>query len=180
MSDLFAAAVRKARRRMLGVGAAALLLSACGSTHTTNIQSAATGTKIEAKQVVALVYAQAPDSEIDKLLYSGGDLTRAIKRVRDRYPQLKPWLDQGAIGNTASGFVTLRDTARRAQLRDLLSKENRDRTFLYREASDAVGHGDEDLETWLPYASFSFGTEWIKQGQAGWWWLNEKRQWVQK
>ena len=167
------------RRRLLGASAAALLLVACNSveTHTVNIQIAATGTKIEAKQVVALVYAQAPDAEIDKLLYSGGDLTRAIKRLRNRYPQLKPWLDQGAIGNTASGFVALRDTARREQLHDLLRDENRDRAFLHNQASAVVGHGGDDLNSWLPYASSSFGKEWTEQGQPGWWWLDEERQW---
>ncbi|MCK9380574.1 MAG: YdbL family protein [Sulfuritalea sp.] len=177
MSNQFSIAARKTRRRLLGVCAAALLLSACGST---SIHSGAGGTKIEAQQVVALVYAQAPDSEIEKLLYSGGDLTRAIRRLRDRYPQLKPWLDQGVIGNTANGLVTLRDAALRdAALRDLVSKENRDRTLLYRETSNAVGQDDEH-PNWLAYVSFSFGSEWIGQGPAGWWWMNEKREWLQK
>ena len=176
MSNPSAAVVRNALRYLLGLGAAALLLSACGNTQ---VQSAATGTKIEAKQVVALVYAQAPDAEINKLLYSGGDLTRAIKRMRDRYPQLKPWLDQGVIGNTAGGFIALHDTARRDQVRDLMSKENRDRSLLYRETSEAVGYDDEHPD-WLPYVYFSFGTEWVGQGPAGWWWLNERRQWLQK
>lgn len=176
MSNRSTAAVRITRRCLLGLGATALLLSACSSTQ---VQSAATGTKIEAKQVVALVYSQAPDAEIDKLLYSGGDLTRAIKRMRDRYPLLKPWLDQGIIGNTASGFIALRDPAQRNQVRDLMSKENRDRSLLYRETSEAVGYDDEHPD-WLPYVYFSFGTEWIGQGPAGWWWLNERRQWLQK
>jgi hypothetical protein len=166
--------------KFLVSAAAALLLSACSSTHTVSVQTGAAGTLIEAKQVAALVYAQAPDSEIDKLLYSGGDLTRAIKRLRDRYPQLKPWLDQGVIGNTSSGFVALREPARREQVRELLRAENRDRALLHNRASEAVGHGGESLDIWLPYASHSFGREWITQGQAGWWWLNEQRQWVQK
>lgn len=177
MPQVLATAATRTRRHLLGLTAAALLLAACSGTQ---VQSGATGTKIEAKQVVALVYAQAPDAEIDKLLYSGGDLTRAIKRLRDRFPQLKPWLEDGAIGNTASGFVALRDPARREQLRELIRIENRDRTFLYREASDVVGHGDQDLESWLPYASFTFGSEWIGQGPSGWWWQNEHGQWRQK
>ena len=176
MSNPSAAAVTNVGRYLLGLGAAALVLSACGNTQ---VQSAATGTKIEAKQVVALVYAQAPDAEINKLPYSGGDLTRAIKRMRDRYPQLKPWLDQGFIGNTASGFIALRDTARRDQVRELMSIENRDRSLLYRETSEAVGYDDEHPD-WLPYVYFSFGTEWIGQGPAGWGWMNERRQWLKK
>ena len=161
-----------ATANILGVGAIALLLAACNSV---GFQTAATGTQIEAKQVVALVYSQAPDSQIDKLPYSGGDLTRAIKRLRDRYPQLKPWLDQGTVGNTASGFVALRDTTRREQLRDLLLSENRDRAFLHDRASAAVGHWEES--SWLPYESYSFGKEWIAQGQPGWWWRDEKGPW---
>lgn len=167
------------RRRALALAAAALALAGCDGveTHTLNIQTAATGTQIEAKQVVALVYAQAPDAEIDKLLYSGGDLTRAVERLRDRYPQLKPWLDEGTIGNTASGFVALRDASKREQLRELLWDENRDRAFLHTRASVAVGHGNDDLNSWLPYASYSFGAEWIAQGQRGWWWLDEQGRW---
>lgn len=170
------------RRQLLGAWAIALLLAACNSVepHTLHVQTAAKGTLIEARQVVALVYAQAPDAEIDKLLYSGGDLSRAIKRLRDHYPQLKPWLDQGAIGNTSSGFVALRDPARREQLQDLLWEENRDRAFLHNQAAAVVGHGGDNLNSWLPYASSSFGKEWIKQGPAGWWWLNDQGQWRQK
>ena len=176
MPDRFVAAVRNSRRRLLGLGVVTLLLSACGST---GLYIASSGTTTEAKQVVALIYAQAPDAKIQKLPYSGGDLTRAIKRLRDRYPQLKPWLDEGVIGNTASGFIALHDPARRDQVRDLMSIENRDRSLLYRETSEAVGYDDEHPD-WLPYVYFSFGTEWIGQGPAGWWWMNERRQWLQK
>lgn len=168
-----------ARRRLLGL-AAGLLLAACSETHTLHVQTAAGGTLVEAKQVVALVYAQAPDPDIDKLLYNGGDLTRAIKRLRDRFPQLQPWLDQGVIGNTAGGFVALREPARRDELRGLLRDENRDRAFLHNQASLAVGHGGDDLNSWLPYASYAFGAEWIGQGRPGWWWLDEQGQWRQK
>ena len=159
-------------RRLPGMAAIVLLLAACNSVE---IHTAATGTKIEARQVVAFVYAQAPDSEIDRLLLSGGDLTRAIKGLRDRYPTLKPWLDQGVIGNTAGGFVALRDTTRREQLHDLLCDENRNRAFLYDRASAAVGHCDNNI--WLSYASYTFGREWIAQGQPGWWWQDEKGRW---
>jgi hypothetical protein len=181
MSGVSEGGVNATRRRLLGAGAAMLLLAACNSVdgNRFTIHTAATGTLIEAQQVVHLVYGQAPDADIDKLLYSGGDLTRAIKRLRDRSGQLKPWFDQGIIGNTASGFVALRDASKRAQLHDLLWDENRDRAFLYNQASSAVGHGGDDLASWLPYASYSFGKEWIEQGQRGWWSLDEQGQWGQ-
>lgn len=170
-----------ARRRALGI-AAALLASACGNieTHTIRVQSGAEGTRIEAKELVAFVYAQASDAELDKILYSYGNLWLAAKRLRERYPQLKPWLDQGVIGNTVGGFVALRDETRRERLHDLLWQENLDRTLLHTGTSVAVGHGGGDLNTWLPYASATFGAEWIGQGQAGWWWLDDEGQWHRK
>ena len=170
------------RRLFLGLCGGALLLGACSNleTHTLNIQTAAAGTQVEAQQVVALVYAQAPEREIGRLLYAGGDLSRAIKRVRDRYPQLKLLFDAGAIGNTAGGFVALRETTRRDELRQLLWDENRDRAFLYNQASAAVGHGGDDLNAWLPYASHAFGQEWIGQGAKGWWVLDEQGNWSRR
>lgn len=165
------------------VGLFSLLgLAACQSTdtHTFSIHTAATATTIEAKQVVALVYRQGSDAEIDKLLYSGGDLYRAIQRLRQRHGLLKPWLEQGAIGNTPSGFVVPRTEAPSDELRQLLRAENRDRALLYTQASAAVGHGGDDLNSWLPYASYSFGKEWIDQSPAGWWVLEEQGGWRKK
>ena len=169
------------RRQFLLVCGGSLVLGACSNleTHTLNIQTAAAGTLVEAKQVVALVYAQGADRDIEKLLYSGGDLTQAIKHLRDHYPKLKPLLEEGVIGNTASGFVALRDPSRRNELRDLLWNENRNRAFLHNQASRAVGHGGDDLNIWLPYASYSFGKEWIAQGQPNWWWMDDAKHWKQ-
>jgi len=155
------------------------VLPGCDNTrvHNINVQTAASGTRIEARQVVALVYQQAPDGEIDKLLYSGGDTTTAIRQVRDHHSRIRSWLDQGVIGNTATGFVALRETARAAELHDLLWDENRYRAFLYNRAAKEVGHGGDTLASWLPYASYSFGQEWISQGSADWWVLDESGTW---
>jgi hypothetical protein len=170
-----------ARRCAIVVGTA-LLASACGNleTHTLRVQTAAEGTQIEAKELVAFVYAQASDAELDKILYSYGDLWLAAKRLRERYPQLKPWLDQGTIGNTVGGFMAVRDETQRERLRDLLWQENLDRSLLHTGTSVAVGHGSDDLKNWLPYASAAFGSEWIAQGQPGWWWLDDDGQWHRK
>lgn len=181
MKDNSSRSVMAACRHLLLLCLTLLLATGCSETHVFHIQTGADGTKIEAKQVVSAVYSQAPDTEIDQLLYSGGDLVRAVKRIRDRYPLLKPWLDQGIIGNTASGFVALRDQQSAPELRDLLRAENSDRAFLHTQVSVAVGHGTGyDLSTWLPYASYSFGSEWIAQGQSGWWHLGEEKDWKQK
>ena len=163
---------RISRGSVVTLCALTMLLAACNGV---GIYTAASGTQVEARQVVALVYAQGSDSEIAKLAYSGGDLSRAIKRIRDRYSELKPLLDGGVIGNTADGFVKLLDPTGSGQLHELLCAENRDRSLLYNQAAAAVGHGNESC--WLPYASDTFGQEWIGQGQPGWWWLDEKGRW---
>ncbi len=168
-------------KKLIAIAALALL-AACSSTgeHRFDIQTAATGTAVEAKQVVALVYAGGSDAEIGKLLYSGGDLTRAVQRLRERQPRLRASLDEGAIGNTAGGFVALRDEKRREELRSLLWDENRDRALLYEQVAIAVGYGGLNYVLWRPYTSFSFGKEWIGQGPAGWWSLDEQGQWSRR
>ncbi len=177
--DFVLAFPKSGRCRLAAALTLALVLPACDSTriHNVNVQTAASGTLTEAKQVVALVYAQAPDTEIDKLLYSGGDTTTAIRQVRDHHRPLLPWLDQGAIGQTASGFVALRDTSRAEELRVLLRDANRYRAFLYNRAAKEVGHGGDTLQSWLPYASYSFGKEWIAQGSPDWWVLGDDGVW---
>ena len=76
MPELSETAAKIKRRHLLGMIAGTLLFTACSNTENFSIHIAATGTKIEARQVVALVYAQSPDTEINQLLYSGGDLNR--------------------------------------------------------------------------------------------------------
>lgn len=165
------------RRRFLAL--AVVVLAAC-KTVDINVHTAASGTQIEARQVVGLVYGQAPVAEIDKLPYSGGDLSAAVKRIHGRYPTLKPWLDQGVVGNAPSGFIVLRDDSRRDELRELIRQENFDRALLYTQATVAVGHGTDNLNAWLPYASYSFGEQWIGQAPKGWWALDENTGWYRK
>lgn len=175
-----AAPINPARRRL---SLAFLLgLAGCAGTevHNVNIQTAAAGTKLEARQVVALVYSQGPDSEVERLLYHGGDTSDAVMQLRDHYLLLRPWLNRGSVGNTASGFVALRDPTLKDVLRELLWDENRYRAFLYDRSSKEVGHGGDTLTTWLPYARSEYGKEWIGQGTTGWWYLDEQGNWRQK
>jgi len=77
-------------------------------------------------------------------------------------------------------FVALRDEKRREELRSLLWDENRDRALLYEQVAIAVGYGGLNYVLWRPYTSFSFGKEWIGQGPAGWWSLDEQGQWSRR
>lgn len=182
MSKKNAATTLTGRRNILGTTLAVLLLAACESiaVHHVGIYTAASGTKLEARQVVSLIYQQAPLDEFGQLAYSGGDLSRAIKRSYLRFPELKPHFEQGVIGNTASGFVAVRDSAQPDTLKQLLRDENTDRAYIYTQTSVAVGHGNDTLSLWEKYASFAFGKEWITQAPAGWWAQDEKGNWTSR
>ncbi|MCE1242763.1 DUF1318 domain-containing protein [Oryzomicrobium sp.] len=169
-----------ARRRVLAgcaVCTGLAMLSACTSV---GLYTGAAGTQEDAREVVRLVYGQGSPAEIQVLPYEGGDLSKAVQRLRDRYPRLQPWYAQGVIGNTSGGFVAVRDVRRRSEVSELVRAENRDRALLYVRGSVEVGHGTDDLESWLPYERESFGTEWIEQSPAGWWFLGKDRQWHEK
>jgi hypothetical protein len=169
-------------RSLLAAGLAALLLSACENApvHNVGIYTAASGTKVEAQQVVSLIYKQESLDGISQLAYSGGDLSRAIKRSYNRFPELRPHFEQGTIGNTASGFVALRDSAQKDVLKQLLRAENTDRAYIYTQTSVAVGQGNDMISTWEKYASFAFGQEWIAQAPAGWWAQDQKGNWTSR
>ena len=182
MSEKNAATTLNRRRSVLGVSLAALLLTACENVavHNVGVYTAASGTKLEAKQVVSLIYKQESLDGLAELAYSGGDLSRSIKRSYKRYPELKPYFEQGAIGNTASGFVAVRDNAQKDALKQLLRDENNDRAYIYTQTSVAVGHGSDTLSTWEKYASFAFGKEWIEQAPSGWWSQDAKGNWTSR
>ena len=169
-------------RIFLGAGLAALLLTACENVqvHNVGVYTAASGTKVEAQQVVSLIYKQESITGISQLAYSGGDLSRAIKRSYNRFPELKPYFEQGTIGNTASGFVAVRDSTQKDVLKQLLRDENTDRAYIYTQTSVAVGQGNDMISTWERYASFAFGKEWIEQAPAGWWAQDQKGNWTSR
>lgn len=169
-------------KMLIATLAALALMAGCSNleTHALNVQTAASGTTQEAKQVVALVYGQKPDADVERLLYHGGDTSVAVIQLRDHFMRLRPWLDRGTIGNTASGFVALRDPAMKDTLRQLLWDENRYRAFLYDRTSKEVGYGGDTLAVWLPYARAEYGKEWIGQGAAGWWYMDDRGGWRQK
>ncbi|MEY2632707.1 MAG: hypothetical protein RIR00_1361 [Pseudomonadota bacterium] len=165
------------RRRWMALALGLPVLAAC---ETLNVQTAARGTELEAAQVVALIYDQLDPSGIDEFRYAGGDLSRAVLRMHQRFPQLRPWLDRGGLAISESGFLVRRGTEmQNPALVELVRSENFDRALLYTQASIAVGHGTDNLNSWLPYASWTFGREWIRQGRPGWWVLDEQGGWRQ-
>jgi len=161
---------------------ALLALVMAGCEHL-NLNTGASGTKVEAKAVVRVIYDQQSDAAVGSLPYRGVDIPRAVKRIRDRFSQIKPFLERGAIGIGSDGLLRMRDAAglaqeERAALERLIRAENSDRLLVYRGLADQTGHGDES--DWIAYIGETFAAEWIGQAPAGWWYQDDRRRWAQK
>ncbi len=155
----------------------ALVLAGCE-----HLQTGQSGAKVQAEAVVRVVYDQLPDAAVDSLPFASVDIPRAVKRIRDRFSQIKPFLERGVIGIGSDGLVRVRDAAGLAQeehtaLERLIRAENGDRSLLYRALSDQTGHRDES--DWISYVGVTFAAEWIGQAPAGWWYQDQQRRWAQ-
>lgn len=66
-----------------------MVLSGMAGCVSVRLYAGAAGALEEAREVVHVVYGQEEDAAIDRLPYEGGNLTRAVRRLRDRSPRLK-------------------------------------------------------------------------------------------
>jgi uncharacterized protein len=107
---------------------------------------------------------------------------RAIKdSMRNRFPQLKPFYDRGAIGESNKGFLEARDTAslhlqERSLVNKLIDQENRDRAALYSEIASANKFGAE----LVPQVKQIFANSWREKSQTGWWVQDDNGTWKTK
>lgn len=104
---------------------------------------------------------------------------RALKAsMQNRFPQLKPFYDRGAVGENNNGFVEVRGAGalnlqEQAKVNQLVDQENKDRTALYREIMTANKFGPESL----PQIQKIFANSWRGNSQPGWWVQNDAGQW---
>ena len=101
--------------------------------------------------------------------------------IKNRFPQLKPFYDKGAIGENNRGLVEARDTAglnlqERSQVTRLIGEENRDRAALYREIATANKLGSETV----PQIEKVFANSWRGKSQSGWWVQGDSGAWQKK
>ena len=107
---------------------------------------------------------------------------RALKdSLKNRYAQLKPFFDKGALGENNNGLVETRDTGslslqERGQAGTLVQQENNDRQGLYKEIATANKLGPESV----PQIQKTFANSWRDQSQAGWWVQNDAGAWEKK
>jgi len=161
-------------KRGRGAWLLALALAACQATPTRLLTYSAQGVEIQAERLVAPFFGRGADP----LPYGGPDIDRPLARMHERFAQLKPQLDSGALGLTDEGEVAIREAAAATpELERLVCRENNDRTILYREMSTAVGYSEG---IYVAQVEASFAGEWQKQAPAGWWLRDDRGQWWQK
>ncbi len=111
--------------------------------------------------------------------------TPAIRALRasmaNRFPQLQPLYSKGAIGETNTGLVTVRDTAtlslrEKADLNRLVDAENADRQALY---SEIIRANNLDASK-LGEVQRLFANSWREKSSPGWWIQQDTGQWVRK
>jgi uncharacterized protein len=100
--------------------------------------------------------------------------------MRARFPQIKPFLQSGAVGLARDGTMVVRDLnavplAERQRVTSLVAAENADRAVLYREIARANGN-----PAWEADIRATFGQRWIARAPAGWWVQNAAGIWQQK
>lgn len=110
--------------------------------------------------------------------------TPAIQRLRQsmrqRFPQLAPYFENGAIGLGNDALVKERDLssvplAQRNQLKKLVADENQDRNALYQEIARANGHPE-----WVNDIRDTFARVWVEEAPAGYFYQNAVGAWLQK
>jgi uncharacterized protein YdbL (DUF1318 family) len=125
--------------------------------------------------LIGTAYAQ---QELD---ISNATIRQIKERMKARYAQLVPFLKQGVIGESAKGFMIIRDTSSidlkaRAEVNRQVSAENSDRTALYSAVSKALNVSGSELAR----VQEIFAKEWQKTAPAGTWIESESGKWEQR
>lgn len=99
--------------------------------------------------------------------------------LAQRFPQLKPYYDSGAIGLTDAGLIDIRDRGLiplkdRNTVVQLVSAQNNDWNALYAEIAKL-----NDRPDWQDNIRRTFAERWIAKADKGWWY-REDGTWKQK
>jgi uncharacterized protein YdbL (DUF1318 family) len=107
---------------------------------------------------------------------------RALKdAIRQRSDSIKPYMDRGNIGLDRNGLLTVRSTdglnlKERAETRQLVDAENRDRESLYAEIAKANNISSDQI----PRIKAIFARSWLDQARPGWWVQDSQGNWRRK
>lgn len=107
---------------------------------------------------------------------------RALKAsIKTRYPSIIPFFQQGAMGETKTGFVEAKiweglSLPDKAKVKRLIAAENKDRVALYDEVAKALQVKPDQMERLRKI----FAKEWQKTVPSGTWIQGEDGSWVKK
>ena len=107
---------------------------------------------------------------------------RAIKdSIKARSEAIKPFMDRGNIGIGSDGLLTIRNSdglnlKERAEIKQLVDAENRDRENLYGEIAKANNISNESI----PKIKAIFAKSWLEQARPGWWIQDSQGNWRKK
>jgi uncharacterized protein len=107
---------------------------------------------------------------------------RALKEsIRVRSDAIKPYMDRGNIGIAQDGLLAIRTTEglslkERAETKQLVDAENRDREALYAEIAKANNIATESI----PRIKMIFAKSWMDQARPGWWIQDNQGNWKKK
>ncbi len=133
------------------------------------------------RRLVALTWtAEAHAQEAD--INVSNPAIRALKdSIRNRSSAIKPFMDRGNIGIAQDGLLAIRSAdglnlKERAETKQLVDAENRDRESLYAEIAKANNISRDSI----PRIKAIFATSWIDQAQSGWWIQDSQGVWRRK
>lgn len=110
--------------------------------------------------------------------------TPAIRTLKasleKRFPELKPYFDQGVVGEGNDGLIAIRSLQglslqQQAKVRQLVKEQNADRQALYAEFAKA-----NNLTSALGQIQSTFAESWQKAADSGWWIQTKDGKWVKK
>lgn len=116
--------------------------------------------------------AQEPNIDV-----SSPEIAHLKAQMENRFVELKPQLDSGAVGLSNDGFLAAREIplAQRTAVRNLIGNDNADRSALYREIATANKHPE-----WEKDIRSVFAQRWIAKAATGWWYQDANGAWKKK
>ncbi|MCX5813218.1 MAG: DUF1318 domain-containing protein [Proteobacteria bacterium] len=101
--------------------------------------------------------------------------------IRERFHLVKPFYEQGNVGENKSGLIEIRNTDNlglkdKADITRLVEQENNNRMMLYTEVMKANKLSAQSM----PEIQKIFANSWRIKSQPNWWIQNDNGQWEKK
>jgi uncharacterized protein YdbL (DUF1318 family) len=131
-------------------------------------------------KIVFAFIAQAQAQEAD--INVSNPAIRALKdSIKNRSEAIKPFMDKGNIGIGSDGLLAIRSSdglslKERADTKQLIDAENRDREALYAEIAKANGIAGDAV----PRIKSIFAKSWTDQARPGWYVQDAQGNWKRK